>query len=95
MEAENVNLVLIIVSVLAGVIVGGGGVASVLYRAYANKELKDSTEQLLANSVPPQALEQINAIVNRALDVFIPIARDAVQFVEDVTDGEPNNPAAG
>lgn len=93
MNTENINLIMIIISVLSGVLVGGGGVFAVLSKANQSIQLKDSTEQLLANLIPAEAVTMINGLAHRALDL-VPSAKEAVEFVESVTDGEDNAPNA-
>lgn len=94
---EQVSILWVFVMGLAGVVAGGGMVSVVLQRANRSKELKDSTEQLLANSVPPSALDVVSNIANRAIDLaerYGDEARKALiegaTFVRDVTDGKPN-----
>lgn len=78
------ELILPVIAGLAGVLIGGGGVAAVLGRANQSKDLKDSTEKLLADSVPQAALQTINQ--------GVAMAQEALKFVAAVTDGLPNPP---
>lgn len=59
----NFDAIWILVAALAGILVGGGGATVILARANASKPLKDSVEELLAKSIPP---EYVNAIHNLA-----------------------------
>ena len=57
---NQVNVIWLLVAALAGTLVGGGGVAVVLARANQNVQLKDSTEQLLANNVPQDTVKLVH-----------------------------------
>lgn len=97
---DTVSIIWVLVGTLAGVIAGGGTAAMVLARANRSKELKDTTEELAFKSIPPQALETINAMTTRFVD-FVERHADALKeialqggaFVRDVTDGLPNTGA--
>jgi hypothetical protein len=99
MESETLYVLVIgVISALSGVLVGGGSVAVIFARLNQSVESKDSTEALLAQSVPAAVVAQINQTANRTHDLVeqvIPIFRDAVQFVKDVTDGKPNDAVVG
>lgn len=97
---EQVAIVWVLIGALAGVIAGGGTVAVVLQRANRSKELKDTTEELLAKAVPMSALEIVSATANRAIDLAERYGEQVRQtviegatFIRDVTDGQPNEPA--
>lgn len=79
---ETFDLLLPVISALAGVLIGGGGVLAVLSRANANVPLKDSTERLLYNSIPVDVLKLIQQGAG--------VVRGAAEFVMAVTDGETN-----
>jgi len=85
-QPENqVNLLIaIVMSVLPllGVLVGGGGVYLFVQRASGDKALKDSTEELLFKSTPPQTIELMHRLSQGAGQV--------ARFIEDVTDGLDN-----
>lgn len=94
---EQVGILWVLVAALAGVIAGGGTVSVVLARANRSKELKDTTEQLLADAVPQAALDQFSALMNRVIDVVERrgaeaqrIITEGATFLRDVTDGQPN-----
>src|SRR5574342_239478 len=94
MEIQTVYFILVgLVGALSGVLVGGGGVAVILARANQSKELKDSTEKLLAELVPADVVKQMNALFKTALDK-LPSAtstiQNAAEFVVGVTDGQVN-----
>lgn len=99
---EQVSILWVLIGALAGVIAGGGTVAVVLQRANRSKELKDTTEQLLANSVPQSTLETFSALMNRVIDVVERrgeeaqrIIMEGATFLRDVTDGKPNEVLPG
>ncbi len=78
----EIDPILLIVSNLLAVIIGGGGAVAILSRANQSKPLKDSTEQLLYESVPTGTLKLLLQ-VGKGLE-------PAGEFLQDVTDGEPN-----
>lgn len=89
------EMILLFVGPLVGVLLGGGGVFAVLSRANRNAELKDSTEKLLADSVPQSYLEsaqQVTLAMLAQVDTAVAAVKDTLQFVKDVTDGKPNTP---
>lgn len=49
-----------VVAALAGVLIGGGSMAVILGRANQSKQLKDSTEKLLADLVPQKTVDGLN-----------------------------------
>ena len=94
---NDVNLVFVIVSVIAGLLVGlpagAAGALALVQRANESKELKDSTEQLLASQVPADVVREINQTANNALrmmDQVFAAFKQGVFFIRDVTDGQPN-----
>lgn len=56
----------LLIAAAAGLFVGGGSVAVILGRANQSKQLKDSTEQLLANSVPAETVRLIHNLAEGA-----------------------------
>lgn len=62
----NLDAVYLLIAAAAGLLVGGGGVAVILGRANQNLQLKDSTEQLLANNVPPETVRLIHNLAEGA-----------------------------
>lgn len=54
------SAVFILISALSGVLAGGGSVFLIMSRANQSVPLKDSTEKLLADSVPQPALNLIH-----------------------------------
>lgn len=88
--ADYYNLIIPVAAAFFGVLVGGGGAAVIFARLNKDKELKDTTEALLAASIPQSALSTINTVSVRALDVLDKIINPALEFVGSVTDGEPN-----
>ncbi|MBZ0316345.1 MAG: hypothetical protein K8L91_08000 [Anaerolineae bacterium] len=56
------SAVFILISALSGVLAGGGTVFVVMSRANQNVQLKDSTEKLLADSVPQPVIHTMNDV---------------------------------
>jgi len=81
MESETILVLSLIVSVTT-IIVSLGLTRSALLGVLASIEVRDKTEDLLAKSVPPAALEIINKFANTVLPL--------IEFVEDVTDLDDN-----
>lgn len=109
----NLDAIYLLIAAAAGLLVGGGGVAVILSRANQNLQLKDSTEQLLANNVPPETVRLIHNLaegaqqttgfllrqfsfpgvpeaIAEAIKQGASIAGQAADFVEAVTDNQPN-----
>jgi hypothetical protein len=91
------EMILLFVGPLVGVLLGGGGVFAVLSRANRNVELKDSTEKLLADSVPQSYLDsahQVTLAMLSQVDTAVGAVRDTLEFIRDITDGRINIPPA-
>lgn len=109
----NLDAVYLLIAAAAGLFVGGGSVAVILGRANQNLQLKDSTEELLANTVPAETVRLIHNLaegaqqttgfllrqfsfpgvpeaIASAIKSGAAVAGQAADFVEAVTDGEPN-----
>lgn len=94
---EQASLIVAVIAALSGVLVGGGGVFVVLSRANQSKDLKDSTEKLLASLIPESTLQEVSILAHRAFDLveaqgakFQQAILDSAEFIETVTDGKPN-----
>lgn len=88
---ENyLNLILAFFAGLIATILAGGSLLMIVLRASQSKDVKDSTEALLAASLPGNTLDKIHSLFELVLTKGIPVATAVAQFAVDVTDGEPN-----
>jgi hypothetical protein len=95
MENIEFELIFEIIAAIALAVAAGGGLLAIFDRLRGDVALKTTLERVAVETVPAPVLLEVNGTLQKALSILQKVVVPAVEYVEDITDGLPEEEFSG